>query len=204
MLYDLTYLTLRPATTPKALPRVADWLAANPARGELLACWVAEIGVLNRILLLRSYADHAALLADHDALARDSNPYGIADVLTARSADAYVGFPFLPPIAAGAHGPVYEVRSYVLRPDGVTPTIAGWEKTLPGRRPLSSPLIGMYSITGATPRFVHIWPYASLDDRQRIRGEAVEKGLWPPPGGSERLIEMQSEIYLPAAFSPTR
>jgi hypothetical protein len=199
----MTILAVRPATVNKALPRLADWLKATPHEGELLACWVSEIGALNRILLLRGYADRGALLADRDRAATGAEPFGIADLLTGRTADIYVGFPMLPPVRPGAWGPVYEVRSYQLKADGVPATIAGWEKTLPGRVALSKPLVGMYSITGANPRFVHIWPYADLNQRQRIRGEAVEKGLWPPPGGSERLVEMQSEIYLPTAFSPT-
>jgi len=205
MLYDLTTLTLRPATVAGALPRLQEWLEATPLKGELLGCWVAEVGLLNTILLLRGYGeDRDALLADHAAITGMENPFGIGDVTVARTMDAYQPFPFLPPIRPGSYGPVYEVRTYMMAPHGLAPTIQGWEVTLPGRLALSAPLVGMYSVTGAGTRFVHIWPYASMNDRYRIRTEAQEKGLWPPKGRTDRLLEMKSELYLPAKFSPTQ
>jgi hypothetical protein len=79
-----------------------------------------------------------------------------------------------------------------------------WRKALPERMKLSRVTAAMYSITGPTPRFVHIWPYASLEERQRIRKEAVEKKIWPPPGGPDRLVAQQTDIYLPASFSPLK
>src|SRR5262249_48638729 len=72
------------------------------------------------------------------------------------------------------------------------------------RSRVSRVTVGMYSTTGPTPRFIHIWPYASLEERQRIRKEAVDKKLWPPPGGPERLVAQQTDIYLPAPFSPMK
>jgi hypothetical protein len=62
----------------------------------------------------------------------------------------------------------------------------------------------MYSLDGAMPRFVHIWPYPSLDERQRLRSEAVKMGIWPPPSGPDQLLAQQADIYLAAAFSPIR
>jgi hypothetical protein len=62
----------------------------------------------------------------------------------------------------------------------------------------------MYSLGGGMPRFMHIWPYTSLDARQRIRGEAVTIGVWPPPGGPDHLLAQQADIYLAAPFSPIR
>ena len=60
----------------------------------------------------------------------------------------------------------------------------------------------MMSVTGPVTRFMHIWPYGSLDERQRLRGKAVAEGVWSPPGGPDHLAVMQSDIFLPAAFSP--
>jgi hypothetical protein len=60
----------------------------------------------------------------------------------------------------------------------------------------------MHSITGTVTRFMHIRPYADLNERSRLRAKAVADGLWPPPGGPDHLAMMQSDIYLSAAFSP--
>ena len=60
----------------------------------------------------------------------------------------------------------------------------------------------MTSVTGTVTRFMHIWPYRSLDERMRLRAKAVDDGVWPPPGGPGYLASQQSDIYLPAPFSP--
>src|SRR5438067_6942717 len=204
VLYDVTILSIRPASTPKSLSLLTDWITANKGRGEFLACWYTEIGALNRVLLIRGYADEASLGADRTALVAREDCYGIGDLLTGVESDTYVPFPFIDPIQPGAYGPVYEVRTYLLKPGGLAGTIEAWRKSVPERMKLSRVTTAMYLVTGATPRFVHIWPYASLEERQRIRKEAVEKKIWPPPGGPDRLATQQTDIYLPAPFSPLK
>ena len=204
MLYDVTILGMRPGAMAKSLPLLNDWLAANKGRGELLTCWYTEIGALNRVLLIRAYEDEARLGADRAALAVREDRYGVGDHLIGVDADTYVPFSFIEPMKPGTYGPVYEVRTYLLRPGGLAGTIEAWRKAFPERRKLSRVAAAMYSTTGATPRFIHIWPYASLEERQRIRKEAVDKKIWPPPGGPERLVAQQTDVYLPAPFSPMK
>jgi len=43
---------------------------------------------------------------------------------------------------------------------------------------------------------------AGADQRARVREEARQKGVWPPPGGPDRLLTQENKILLPAAFSP--
>jgi hypothetical protein len=204
MPYDVTMLTIRPGGTPKALPLIGDWLAANKGRGELLACWYAEIGALNRVLVMRGYRDEASLAADRSALPAGDDRLGLGDLLVGAESDAYVPFPFMEPIKPGAHGPFYEVRTYLLKPDGLAGTIEAWRKSVAERMKLSPVTAAMHAMVGTTPRFMHIWPYKSLDERQRIRKEAVDNKVWPPPGGPARLFAQQTDIYLPAPFSPLR
>ena len=77
-----------------------------------------------------------------------------------------------------------------------------WKTAVPNRSKLSPLLAAMYSLGGRMPRFMHIWPYSSLDERQRIRGEAVRTGVWPPPGGPDQLVSQVADVFLPASFSP--
>jgi hypothetical protein len=51
---------------------------------------------------------------------------------------------------------------------------------------------------------MHIWPYRSLDERQKLRAHAIASGVWPPPGGPDKFLTQQTDIYLPAPFSPLR
>jgi len=36
----------------------------------------------------------------------------------------------------------------------------------------------------------------------QIRDEARKKGVWPPPGGGDRLITQETKICMPSSFSP--
>src|SRR5262245_28873388 len=204
MPYDVTILTVRPNTHLKALPGVEQWLKANPRKGEFIGCLTSEIGDLNKILLLHHYGSEVDLAADRDSVARDPNPYGCMDLLVSRSADTFVQFPFLPPIKPGPHGPIFEVRTYLLKPTGLGPTIAAWEKQAPARMKLSPILAAMYSVSGEVTRFMHVWPYPDLTTRANTRKTAIETGVWPPPGGPDQLVTMRTDIYLPAPFSPIR
>jgi hypothetical protein len=202
MHYDVTILTVRPGTTPKALSRLEQWLRDTPTNGRLLACWFNELGALNAIMLIRAYASDLAVLADRDVIIQSGNPYGIADLTVAATSEIYKSFPFIAPMQAGPTGPVFEVRTYVLKPDGLAPTMELWKTAVPNRSKLSPLLAAMYSLGGTMPRFMHIWPYISLDERQRLRGEAVRIGVWPPPGGPDQLLSQQADVFLPASFSP--
>jgi hypothetical protein len=204
MQYDVTIITVRPGTHPKAIARLEGPLTSGPAAKNLLACWYSEIGALNQILLIRNSPNAADVIAEREAILASDNPFGIGEFIAGMSMDTYASLDFVKPMQAGAHGPFYEVRCYVLKPDGRTSTTALWRKALPARANVSPALAAMMSVTGPVTRFMHIWPYASLDERQRLRGKAVADGVWPPPGGPDHLAVMQSDIFLPAAFSPMR
>ena len=110
----------------------------------------------------------------------------------------------LPPIEPAVHGGIYEMRVYGTKLGSLQHTIDVWEQAVPART-RRSPLVGaMYALDGDTPRFLNIWPYASVDERSRIRAEAVKDGIWPPKGGPAHLTTMESTICVPAPFSPLR
>ena len=203
MHYDVTIITVRPGTERNALARLKETLPSLVG-DELLACWYSDIGALNRILLLRAASDIARIHAEREKILRSGNPFGIGEYVAATSMDTYVPFPFMPPMTAGRHGPIFEVRTYAFKPDGVPPTIELWRKWMPGRAKVSPLLAAMHSVTGAVTRFMHIWPYAGLEERARLRAKAVADKLWPPPGGPDHFTAMQCDIYLAADFSPLR
>jgi hypothetical protein len=199
--YDVTILTVRPGTHPQALAILGKGLSNDP---DLLACWYSDIGAVNQILIIRKAADAGATVGARFAVLDARNPFGVAEYIAAMAMDIYVPFDFIAPLRPGEFGPCYEVRSYVLKPDGLAPTIAAWRKAVPGRMKISPVLAAMTSVTGAVTRFMHIWPYRSFDERARLRDKAVAEGVWPPPGGPGHLASQQVDIYLPAPFSPMK
>ena len=197
--YDVTIVTVRPGTHPQALAVLGKSLAADR---NLLACWYSDIGAVNQILIIRKATDALATFDARFAALNATNPFGISEYIVAMTMDIYVAFDFIAPLRPGEFGPCYEVRSYVLKPDGLAPTIAAWRKAVPGRMAISPVLAAMTSVTGAVTRFLHVWPYKSFDERARLRTKATADGVWPPPSGPGHLVSQQVDIYLPTPFSP--
>jgi hypothetical protein len=199
--YDVTIITVRPGTHPQALAVLGKSLADDR---NLLACWYSDIGAVNQILIIRKPADAAATLDARFAALNAPDPLGIGEYIVAMAMDTYISFDFIAPLRPGEFGPCYEVRSYVLKPTGLKPTVEAWRKSVPGRMKISPVLAAMTSVTGAVPRFLHVWPYKSFDERARLRAKAAADGVWPPPGGPGHLVSQQVDIYLPAPFSPMK
>src|SRR5262249_9928956 len=129
---------------------------------------------------------------------------GVGEYIGGTSVDTYVSFPFMQPMTPGQYGPVFEVRTYILKPEGLPTMMELWRKWVPGRAKLSPLRAAMQSITGTVTRFMQLGPYPALEERARLRAKAVADKVWPPPGGPDHLTAMQSDIYLPADFSPMR
>jgi hypothetical protein len=190
---------VRPGTHPPALAVLQKTLASDR---ELLACWYSDIGAINQILLIHKSPEAAASLERRLAFLASANPFNIGEFIVGMAMDTYVPFDFMPPLRPGEFGPCYEVRTYILKPGGLAPTMELWREAVPGRSKVSPVLAAMTAVTGAVTRFMHIWPYKSFDERARLRDKAVADGVWPPPGGPSHLLSQQVDIYLPAEFSP--
>jgi len=201
MLYCVTQIGVAPGKVNAALEVLAR-TATAAAGGRLRGCWYSEIGRLNRILVIHEHSDATSLQATLDTALRSGNPFGLAELAGTLEAEPYAMFPGIEFLAPGKPGPMYEVRTYQLKRGGLTATFEAWAKVLEARTRLSKLAAVMYGISGSVPRFMHIWPFESLDQRMAIRERAVKEGVWPPPGGLPHIESMQSEIYLPAAFSP--
>jgi hypothetical protein len=203
MLYDVTILSLRPGTQPRAVARLAETAPAAP--GKLLACWTTDVGMLNQVMIIREYGSAQEAADARLASMRSDNPLGTSEFAISHTSDAFELMPFLKPLQPGSYGPFFEVRTYLLKPGVVGGNIARWEKALPERNKRSQVLAAMNSASGQMTRFIHIWPYKSMDERYAVRTQAVKDGIWPPPGGGEAtLLMQQNDIYVPTAFSPIK
>ena len=52
---------------------------------------------------------------------------------------------------------------------------------------------------GPLNEVIHVWPYEDLNERARIREEAAKDPNWPPRA-QEFVLNMESEILMPAPF----
>ena len=209
MHYEIATLTLQFGTAASAASAVESFTRQPDAGGELLGCWFTDIGVLNQMLVLRGFDSLAALHAERARCLRSDNPFGAAAWL-AQPVEyvGYEGFAWMKPIrpseVSGIVGPVYEIRTYGIKPGGVQPTLDLWQQYVPLREKISPCVGAMVALDGA-PRFTNIWAYPSVDARSKARADAVAQGIWPPKGGPAWLTtDMRSTIALPTAVSPLK
>jgi hypothetical protein len=195
---------LRVRTVAAALDILESSFSLPGVGGTLMGCWVSEIGPLNQVLVFRGFTDECARQAERERYLLEPDAFGIEASMLDMTVENYSIFPFLKPLQPGRYGPFYELRQYNLIPSGLAPTLAGWEKAI-GTRTAStySPVYAaFYATDGRTPRYLHIWPYASLEQRLDIRRRAVSDGVWPPENSGPQLMEMGSTVCFAADFSP--
>ncbi len=97
---------------------------------------------------------------------------------------------------------IYEFRTYDLKPRSVPEFLERNRAKLSEGRLDYSDLGGFWSTeVGPLNQVIHIWPYEDLNQRRDVRAKVVADGVWPP-GSAEFIVNMQSEIFNPAPFSP--
>ena len=208
MYYELATMTLPFGTAGNAATQVQAFATTPDAKGELLGCWFTDIGVLNQMIVLRGFASLADPQAERERTQKSTNPFGCGDIYQSLEQHSYHGFPWMKPVRPSAEfgitGPVYEIRTYGIKPGGVQPTIDLWEQYVPPREKLSPCVVAMVALDGPL-RFTNIWAYPTLDARTKARADAVAQGIWPPKGGPAHLTTaMVSTIALPTAVSPLK
>jgi hypothetical protein len=200
MLVDWIRYKVKPGQTAQVLALLAE---AKPVNG-FFGVLHSVLGAEEQVYLLAEAADLDGEATRQQLLAADGifapTPH-CHEVETSRfrTLDA------LPGLTAGDHGPIYEIRSYELQPhDALNLAEQGWAAVLDVRRGLRPITTVMHSVSGLTPRLVHIYPYASLAQRDEIRAQAISTGKWPPKGGAGRNRLMATELALAAPFSSLR
>lgn len=199
---ELTTLEIKVFSNAHVVAALQEHLPT--AGGKLLGAFASDIGELSQLLILREFADaNAAAQARMNLLLAD-NPLGTAEWLLKLNSQSFQAFPWTAPIEPAELGRWYEFRMYSLRQGKLAETMEAWREAVPARHAMS-PMVGAFTaLEGDQPRFLNIWAYQSVDERARIRGEAVQKGVWPPKGGPANLTKMVSTLCVPLAFSPLK
>ncbi len=202
--YELATLSTVIFGAGKAAPGIQKFLAEPEAKGKLLGAWYSDIGQLNEVYLLRGFDNYEDLLAERNRVRLSDDPFYCSEFLLNLEMDSYIPLDFMPPVEPGEFGPVYEIRTYHTKLNGLAPTIEKWREAVPARTEMSKLTMAMYSIDGG-PRFTQIWPYSSANERAEVRAKSVAEGVWPPKGGPDWLdANMKSTLAMPLPFSPLK
>lgn len=211
MIYELRTYTLKQGTAPdvvKAASTVSTEIRKNDY-GKLEGYWLTEIGPLNQVMHLWSYADlnerqrlrvelskNARWNSDYIPLVR---PNLIRQEI--RLLNGVVG-----PVAPARTPNVYELRNYRTKPGAVRQWADLFTKALEVREKYSR-IVGLWLTEAGQPNEVcHIWAYADLNTRAAARAESSKDPGWQAflKAGGPLLEEMHSTIMMPAPHSPLK
>jgi hypothetical protein len=210
MIYEIRTYDVTPRSLPEVEKRFGESYEKRKAYSPLAASWHTEIGPLNQVIQVWPYKDLQERDRINAAAVKDNAwPPDIGEFVIALRSDIMLPFTFSPEMKPGKMGPYFEMRTYTYQIGGL-PLLAGdWERALPGRLKFG-PLCGlMHSELGALNKFLHIWPYTSLDQRNQIRDQVKAAGIWPPSALAAKegrksavYVAQENKIVMPSPFSP--
>ncbi|MSQ88985.1 MAG: NIPSNAP family protein [Betaproteobacteria bacterium] len=207
MIYEMRTYDLKPRTLAEVMKRFGEAYEKRRKFSELYAFWYTEIGPLNQIIHVWPYENLEERARIRAAAVKDGGwPPRTGEFIARMRSDIMMPWGDLPAVEPGKVGPYFEMRSYCFNPGDLPKIQASWAQALPNRLKLSPLLALWYSELGELNRFVHIWPYRSLDQRMALRQQAIASGGWPPTLGqgdaAYNLITQETKILLAAPFSP--
>ncbi len=96
---------------------------------------------------------------------------------------------------------IVEIRTYTLQPGTTAQFEERFGAALPVRAKVSPLAAFWHTEVGPLNQVIHVWPYETMDERTRLRGEATKLQGWPP-NVREFVVDQKSQIFIPAPFSP--
>jgi NIPSNAP protein len=212
MLYELRTYTVKPGTLGdivKAASTVSRDVRGDNY-GKLEGYWFTEIGPLNQVMHMWSYASYDERTRLRGELAKNprwNNEYiPLIRPIVVRQ-DIRLLNAIRPPVAPATSGNIYELRNYRARAVGpVRQWIEAFTAVLPEREKYSK-IVGLWQTEAGQPNEVcHVWAYPDLNARAKARGDAMKDPAWQEflSKGPGFLEEMHSTIMLPAPHSPLK
>ena len=166
---------------------------------------------MNQIIHIWPYKD----IAERDRLRAEAVKQGvwppkIGEFVMQQQSEIFVPLSISPEVKPGKQGPFFEWRLYTLAGGAELPKLqAAWEAALPDRLKYGPVTAIWRSELGGLNKFLHIWPYKTLDERWETRNKIREAGVWPPSTVAKKkgladykLVFQENKICMPAAFSP--
>ena len=204
MIYEVRTYTLKPGAVPQFEENFAKALPFREKFSQLGAFWHTEIGPLNQVIHVWPYESVEERNSIRAEAVKDPNwpPHNDPDMYVAQESEIFIPAPFMRPLGGDqALGDIYEMRIYTYKTGTMGKVVQIWSESIPHREKFSPLAAGMYSEIGGLNKWIHIWPYKDLAERNRVRAEAAKDPHWPP-ATREFLVKQENKILVPASFSP--
>lgn len=199
--YDMMLARLRPRTVPAALKGMHAWLKGERCGGELLGCLFSELGIVNQVLLLRRFDDIDTLLDARQRIVHSTNPLGIGEFAIELVMNIGVAMPAIASAPVTSVGSFFEVRTDVPRPGTLCHAFNSWQAAC-SHSTAPRPIFGVYSIAGDSQTILHIWPWATVDERAQITDGESPTNLWRMAKPEDAPLSQRVDIFRAATFSP--
>ena len=204
MIYEVRTYNLQPGSVPAFEENFAKALPYREKFSPLGAFWHTEIGPLNQVIHARPFEDLAERTRIRAEAAKNPNwpPKNPPEMYISMESEIFTPAPLMRPLAGRqALGNFYEMRTYTYQTGAMPEVIKRWAEAVPHREEFSPLAAAWHTKLGGLNKWVHIWPYKDLAERDRIRASAMESPHWPAQT-REFLIKQETKILVPAAFSP--
>ncbi len=204
MIYEVRTYTLKPGSVATFEENFAKALPYREKYSKLGAFWHTEFGPLNQVIHVWPYESLDQRTEIRAEASKDPNwpPANDPDMYVRLEAEIFTPAPFMRPMGGDqALGNIYEMRIYTYKTGSMGEVLKRWAAAIPHREEFSPLAAGMSSELGGLNKWVHIWPYKDMEERNRIREEASKSTHWPPPT-REFLLAQENKLLAPASFSP--
>ena len=208
MIYEMRTYDLKPRSLPKVLERWSEAIEYRKTLSPLGAFWYTEIGPLNQIIHVWPYPNlEERNRVRAEAVASGKWPPKASEHIVQMRSEIMMPWPGSPELPVGKVGPFFEMRTYTMSPGDQPKVQKAWNKVLASRQKISPVIALWFSEIGGLNKFVHVWPYASLDARMAARQAALSSGIgWPPTPAADEpqfaTLVQETKILLAAPFSP--
>jgi len=212
MIYEMRTYDIKPGSVRAAEKRFGTAYEERKEHSELVAFWRTALGPLNQLVYVWKYQSLGDCARVRAAAGKSPNwPPGLAQFSVAQRSEILVPAPSSPELKPGKIGPVFEMRTCTVAPEELPVAIENFEKALPKRNALKPLCAAWYTDVGALDKWIVVWPYESLDQRDKIREQARATGDWPPSALARKqgrraciYTSRENKILMPASFSPVQ
>ncbi|MFQ6028935.1 MAG: NIPSNAP family protein [Dehalococcoidia bacterium] len=207
MIYEMRTYTLQPGKVAEFEERFAQRQPAREKHSKLGAFFHTDFGPLNQVIHIWPYENLQHRTEVRAAMASDpelQRTAGGGGAIVQQESEICIPAPFMRPLGGDQElGNFYEMRQYTFLPGAMPALLEAWGAAMPQREEFSPLAAGMYTELGGLNKWIHIWPYKTMEDRDRVREQSRAAGVWPPQGDFRAsMIKQENKLLIPAAFSP--
>ena len=206
MIYEVRTYVLTPESVPEFEENFAKSLPHREKYSPLAAFWHTEVGQLNQVIHVWPYESLDERTRIRAEASNDPHwpPSNDPNMYVSMESEIFTPAPFMRPMGGGQTlGNIYEMRTYTYKNGALPEILERWGVSVPHREEYSPMAAAMYTELGGLNKWVHIWPYKDMQERDQIRAAALQRPHWPP-GTGRLLLNMENKIMAPASFSPMR